>query len=284
MIVPVDQRHDCLARVRRPELRRHDARVAGDGVPEVALQDEAVVRGRRIVDPVVDGGQAAVVLRFQDAACGVLARDVGGRRGRQRRGTQCVQRLFYRRVEQLAKLRRVAPVVAGHQGGPVAAGVGSRVRMGGVQNDVALRDPVLAGDAAPDASGVLEAEAREVGRHEDQRLAPGVAERERARPDRVVDTLGEPVATAERHVGTEPRQMDPPETVRGRGSNWGTAASSGASAHRTGVMSTAAAPACNWPADEAGAARRTTMSAADRCAPAVRRSVAAGQERITARS
>ena len=79
--------------------------------------------------------------------------------------------------------------------------------------DVALRDPVLAGDAAPDASGVLEAEAREVGRHEDQRLAPGVAERERARPDRVVDTLGEPVATAERHVGTEPRQMDPPETV-----------------------------------------------------------------------
>ena len=85
--------------------------------------------------------------------------------------------------------------------------------MGGMQDDVTFRDPVLAGDPAPDPSGVLAAEAGEVGGDEHQRLAPGVAERERARPDRVVDALGEPVSLAKRHVGTEARQVDPPEAV-----------------------------------------------------------------------
>ena len=85
--------------------------------------------------------------------------------------------------------------------------------MGRVQDDVAFRDPVLAGDPAPDGSGVLAAEAGEVRGDEHECLVPRIAERERARPDRVVDALGQPVSVAKRHVGTEARQVDPPEAI-----------------------------------------------------------------------
>ena len=177
------------------------------------MQHEAVVRGRRIVDFVVDGRQAAARLRLEVAAEDVLARDVGrGCRG-QGRGAQGVERQRDRRVELLAKPHRVAAVVPGHQRRPVAAGVRGRMRVGGVKDDMALRNAVLAGHPAPDGAAVLAAESGQVGGHQDQCLSRGVPQRQRARPDRIVDPLGEPVALPKRYVRTESRQMDPSEAL-----------------------------------------------------------------------
>ena len=75
------------------------------------------------------------------------------------------------------------------------------------------RDVVRAGNAASHGARVLAAEAGEVGGHDDDRVPGRVPQRERSRPDGVVDAGGQAAVVAERHVGAEAPEVHPPEAA-----------------------------------------------------------------------